>query len=167
MIQGPGPTPYAIAGPGRQCAASGRELLPGERFFSALLDEGGKLLRKDFAADAWPGAPAGAIAFWGGRIPTAEQPRRPVINDDLLLDCFDHLKDAAEPRQRNFRYIVALLLMRRKRLKFEDVKKADGIELLCLRDAKSGQRHEVADPRLSEEEMTAVQEEVFRVLGWN
>jgi hypothetical protein len=160
-------TPYQIQGPARQCAITGRELLPGERFYSALFDEIGQLVRKDYAYDAWPGRPENAIAYWTGRIPATDKPQRPIINDELLMDCFEHLTQSTESKQKNFRYIVALLLMRRKRLKFEDTKKQAGEESLCLRDAKTGTRYEVLDPHLSEAEMDAVQDEVFRVLGWN
>ena len=89
-----------------------------------------------------------------------------MINDELLVDCFEHLGAATEPGQRNFRYVVALLLMRKKRFKFEDVRKHGYQEFILLRDVKSGARHEVPDPRLTDAEMTAVQDEVFRVLGW-
>jgi hypothetical protein len=159
-------TAYQINGPARQCAASGRELRPGERFFSVLLEGPEGFVRKDYAAEAWPGPPEGAVAFWSGRIPAIGRAARPTINDELLLDCFAHLGDSAEPAKRNFRYVVALLLMRRKRFKFEDARKRDGAEWLVLRDARSGARHEVPDPRLSEAEMASVQDEVFRVLGW-
>jgi hypothetical protein len=159
-------TPYQIQGPARQCAGSGRELNAGERFYSVLFEEAGQLVRRDYASDAWPGPPVGAIAFWSGRIPASGQPRRPTINDESLVDCFAHLGEAREPAQKNFRYVIALLLMRRKRFKFDDVRKCDGQEYLLLRDARSGARHEVLDPRLGEAEAASVQEEVFRVLGW-
>jgi hypothetical protein len=160
-------TPYAIQGPARHCSASGRELKPGERFYSALLDEDGRFVRKDYAADAWAGSPPGAFAHWAGRIPDNGQPKRPTINDEVLVDCFDHLAPACEPAQRNFRYVLALLLMRRKRFKFEDARRLDGQELLCVRDVRDGVLHEVPDPRLTEDEVRAVQDEVFRLLGWN
>ena len=160
-------TPYQIQGPGRQCASTGRELSAGEAFYSVLLDQAGQFVRKDYSVAAWSGPPAGVVAYWRGRIATDGRPQRPAINDELLLDCFHHLIDAKEPGQRNFRYVVALLLMRRKRLKFEDVRKRDGEECLCLKDAKSGVRYEVPDPRLSAAEMVTVQDEVFRVLGWD
>jgi hypothetical protein len=38
---------------------------------------------------------------------------------------------------------------------------------MLLRDSKSGSRHEVPDPRLTDAEMSSVQDEVFRVLGWD
>ncbi len=151
----------------RVCAATGQELKPGERIYGALFDEAGKFVRKDFSAGAWNGPLPGAIAFWSGRIPTAQAQKKPKFNDKLLLDCFDHLNGSTEPNRLQFRYVVALLLMRRKKLKFEDAqRKPDGTDVLILRDGRSGQRLEVADPRLTEEQITTVQDEVFQVLGW-
>jgi len=159
-------TNYQITGPGRVCAATGRELRPGEMVFSVLQDESGQFVRTDYAADAWPGPPAGAVAWWAGRVPGAGRPAKPVINDDLLVDCFEHLSGTTDPARQRFRYVVALLLMRRKRFKFDDARKRDDRETLVVKDAKSGRNHELVDPQLTEPEMDAVRDEVFRVLGW-
>jgi hypothetical protein len=160
-------TEYDIQAPARMCAATGRELKPGDRFFAVLTEDAGKLVRTDYAADAWPGAPAGAVAYWSGKVPTAGQkPRKPVVNDDLLLDCFDRLKDTADADGQNFRYVAALLLMRRKRFKFEDATRDDkGRDVLIVKDTRGGVHH-VTDPRLTDDQIAAVQTEVFRVLGW-
>lgn len=161
-------TDFDIQGPTRVCATTGRELQSGERFYAALLDEAGKFVRKDFAVDAWTGPPTGAVAHWTGRVPASGKPRKPTFNEELLLDCFHHLSGSTESGRTNFRYVVALLLMRKRRLKFEDVRPAEGhAHVLVVRDAKSGARHEVPDPRLTEDEITAVQAEVFQVLGWH
>ena len=58
------------------------------------------------------------------------------------------------------------LLIRRKRLKFEEVQAEAGQEILKLRSVRTGNLLEVINPRLSEDEMMAVQDEVFKVLGW-
>lgn len=161
-------TDYEIQGPTRLCAATGRELQPGERFYGALVEESGKLVRKDYAADAWTGPPAAHVAYWTGRVPSADKPRKPVINDELLIDCFDRLKDSTDADGLNFRYVAALLLMRRKRFRFEDsFRDESGRDVMMLRDARGGAMHRVTDPRLSEEQIAAVQTEVFRVLGWD
>lgn len=160
-------TEFDIQGPTRVCAATGRALAPGERFYAILTDEAGKFVRRDFAADAWAGPPAGVVAYWAGRVPASDRPRKPTFNDELLLDCFHHLAGTTEPDRVNFRFVVALLLMRRRRLKFEDARRnPDGSAVLVVRDAKTGARHEVADPRLAAAEVEAVQAEVFHVLGW-
>jgi|SRR5579883_1097550 len=157
---------YEIAAPTRRCAATGRELNPGDKFYGVLTDDAGKFVRRDFAADAWRGPPAGTIAFWAGRIPPSDRPRRPTFNDEHLAGLFAQLAGTTDPTRVNLRYAVALLLMRRKRLKFEDLRRSAGGDVLVLRDARSGARHEVADPRLTEAEIAAVQDEVFRQLGW-
>ena len=160
-------TDYEIQGPTRVCAATGRELRPGDRFHGVLLEEGGRFVRKDYAADGWAGPPAGAVAYWSGKVPAADKPRKPAINDELLLDCFDRLTDTTEPDGLNFRYVAALLLMRRKRFKFEDALRDEaGRDVLLVRDARGGKVHRIADPRLTEGQVAAVQAEVFRVLGW-
>jgi hypothetical protein len=157
---------YQIQPNTRRCAASGRELRPGEKYFSTLLDEGGKFVRKDYAAEAWQGPPAGAFGFWAGHIPQPNTRRRPPIDDDLLLDCFGRLEGQEEPARVNFRYVLALLLMRRRRFRFEEAIQEAGREVLCLRCTRTGARHQVVNPGLSDDELTAVQEDVFQALGW-
>jgi hypothetical protein len=160
-------TDYQLGAPTRRCHATGRELRPGEKYVSALIDEAGRFVRQDFAPDAWAGPPENAIGHWAARVPKdGEAVRRPPIDDDLLAECFQRLDGAAEPSQIQFRYVVALLLMRRKRFKFEDVTKDAAGETLLLRDNRTGDRHAVVDPGLTEDAMAAVQDEVFRVLGW-
>ncbi|MDY3558890.1 hypothetical protein R5W23_006066 [Gemmata sp. JC673] len=161
-------TDYDIQGPTRVCAVTGRELKPGEKYFAALTESAGTLVRTDYAPEAWPGLPAGAVAYWCGKVPAAgAKPRKPVVNDDLLLDCFDRLKGSADADGLNFRYVATLLLMRRKRFKFEDASRdASGRDVMIVRDARGGAVHHVVDPRLNDEQIAAVQTEVFRVLGW-
>jgi hypothetical protein len=82
------------------------------------------------------------------------------------MDCLQRLDGESEPGRVNFRYVVALLLMRRKRLRFEEARTEGDQETLLLRCVRTRNTYRVLNPRLTEEEMTAVQEEVFKVLGW-
>jgi hypothetical protein len=151
----------------RTCHVSGLELKPGEKYFTALFDQRPGFVRKDYAAEAWPGPPEGAIAFWSGTVPAPEAKPRLRIDDDLLLDCFLRLEGRHDPAEVNFRYVVALLLMRRKRFRFEKTRLVDGHEVLFLKEARGSSTHQVVNPRLTEEAMLQVQEEVFKVLGWD
>jgi len=157
---------YQIQTSSRQCCVTGRTLEPGEVCYSALVPEGGQLVRRDDSRDAWQGPPAGAVGYWQGKVPARETDRKPVIDDDVLMECFLRLEGQQEPDRVSFRYVVGLLLMRRKRLKFDDVHVRDGREVLCLKCNQTRQVHEVVNPALSDDEIQAVQEEVFKVLGW-
>jgi hypothetical protein len=159
-------TEYQIQANTRRCAATGRELRPGERYFSVLLEEQGKFVRRDYSGEAWQGPPPQAFSFWAGRIPADEGNRRPPIDDEMLVECFGRLEGQTDPARVNFRYVIALLLLRRKRFKFEEARMEGGQEVLSLRCVRTRALHRVVNPRLTEEEMTAVQDEVFKVLGW-
>ena len=159
-------TEYQIQENTRRCAVTGRELKPGDPFYAVLIDEGARFVRKDYSAVAWQGPPAGCFSFWAGRVPAQDDKHRPRIDDDLLLDCFGRLEGQTEPGRVHFRYVVALLLMRRKRFKFEEARTEGGQEVLCLRCTRTRAQYQVVNPRLTETEMAAVQEEVFKVLGW-
>ncbi len=159
-------TDYQIQPNTRRCVATGRELPPGTKFYSVLLEQDGKLVRQDYSSEAWQGPPSGAFSFWAGRVPARDQARQVRIDDEMLLECLQRLQGETEPGRVNFRYVVALLLMRRKRLKFDQVRTEDGREIMHLRCTRTSTVHEVVNPRLTEEEMAAVQDEVFKVLGW-
>ncbi len=159
-------TEYQIQPNSRRCTVTGRELKPGEKVFSVLLEEGGKLIRRDYAVEAWQGPPPEAFSFWAGRVLAPDTKKRAPIDDELLFDCFQRLENQTEASRIRFRYVVALLLMRRKRFRFEEAKKENGQELLCLRCTRTGAKHRVLNPGLSDEETAAVQEEVFQALGW-
>jgi hypothetical protein len=157
---------YQIQPHTRRCFLTGRELKPGEKYFSVLLDEAGQFVRHDYSAEVWQGPPDGAFSFWAGKVPAADGSKRPRIDDEMLLECFGRLEGQDDPSRVNFRYVVALLLMRRKRLKFSAALTEQGREVLRLRDARTGAEHEVVNPGLTDEEMASVQEEVLKVLGW-
>jgi hypothetical protein len=159
-------TEYQIQPNARRCSVTGRELQPGERYFSVLTEEDGRFVRRDYAAASWQGPPHGAYSFWGGKIATPEGRRRPTIDDEMLLECFARMEGDTDPGRTRFRYVVGLLLIRRRKLRLEQSANEDGTEVLYLRCPRSGDRYRLIDPALTEEETAAVQDEVFQTLGW-
>ena len=157
---------YQIQPSTRRCSATGRELRPGECYYSVLLEEAGKFVRKDFSVEAWQGAPQGAFSFWMGRLAPPQGKRRPPIDDEMLMECFQRLEGQLEPSRVRFRYVIGLLLMRRRRLRFEETPQDGSQEVLCLRCTRTGVRHAVVNPGLTDEELATVQEDVFQALGW-
>ena len=100
-------------------------------------------------------------------MPRPDEQAKPRFDDELLEDCFQRMEAQTEPGRVNFRYVLALLLIRRKRLRFEQTIDEDGTEKLELRNVRTNERYLVPNPQLSDEQMAEVQGEVFRVLGWS
>jgi hypothetical protein len=85
-------------------------------------------MRRDYAADAWPGPPEGAIAWWRSRMPEADG-RPKLAPQDVLINLFVELAD--EPQEACFRYVLGLLLLRRRMVKLEETRTdADGTVML-------------------------------------
>jgi len=104
---------YPVRRPTRRCAASDRELAPGEAFVSVLIDEAGDVVRRDYAASEWTAPPEGAIGWWRGLTPRSDgdtpAPR------EVLLGLLDEWAD--RPDEGAARYVLALLLVRRRVLR--------------------------------------------------
>lgn len=102
----------------RHCAATGRELLPGETFYSVLIEKGSSVERRDYSQEAWTEPPADAIGWWKTQLPDAKAQRKQWAPNDVMLRLFDEL--AEQPEQHDVRYVLALLLVRRRVMRMEE-----------------------------------------------
>jgi hypothetical protein len=131
------PMDYELGRSTRKCAKTGRELTAGEVFYSVLTAEGSQLARHDYAAEVWEGAPAKALGWWKSQTPAADAKNKKPhwAPNDVMLQLFDEL--AEQPHRADMRYVLALLLLRRRVLRMEDTEQAglDGESLLvyCAR----------------------------------
>jgi hypothetical protein len=102
----------------RHCAASGRELKEDEEFYSVLTTEKKDVRRHDYAAEAWAGPPEKALAWWKSRMPTREAKKGQLAPNEVLLQLFAELEHV--PEKADLRYVLALLLVRRRVLREEE-----------------------------------------------
>ena len=121
--------------------------------------------RVDFCEEAWEGPPQDAFCVWRTRVPVKEQKKRPLVDEGVMLDFFTRLEDQTDPAKINFRYILALLLMRKRILKLLDtVREGDAEYLLCF-CRRTDSEHRVLDPHLTEDQIAGVQQEVGALLN--
>ncbi|MEM6656105.1 MAG: hypothetical protein AAF596_09900 [Planctomycetota bacterium] len=110
--------------PTRRCSLTGREFLPGEEFYSVLATVAGsgpgdqpegQIERRDVGRESWQGPPADAIGWWLARSPDGDSDKPRLAPNEVLLDLFDRWGD--DPTHADARYVLALLLIRRRVLK--------------------------------------------------
>jgi len=147
----------------RHCAATGRELAPGEEFYTALVAAGAELRRLDYSVEAWQGPPEGALACWKSRV-AAHDARRPrMAPNEVLLELFVGLEGV--PEKEDMRLVMALLLVRRRVLRLEGREKDDaGRDLLVLHSPRDDVTYRVADVMPSEARAKEIQDELSRLL---
>jgi hypothetical protein len=101
----------------RRCAATDEPLEAGVVCYSVLEVHGGDVVRKDYAASAWTGPPAEAFGWWKSRVPEPNAKKIKLAPNEVLLELFDQL--AERPESDDVRYVLALLLVRRRVLKLD------------------------------------------------
>ncbi len=103
----------------RRCAATDRALQPGDVCYSVLEISGAVVTRKDFCTEGWSGAPDGALGWWKSRVPEPTAKRIKLAPNEVLLELFDQLAERTD--QTDLRYVLTLLLIRRRVLRLEEV----------------------------------------------
>ena len=104
-----------------------REFAPGEWYYSAVIAEGDELKRFDYAAEVWQGPPENAVGWWKSQVPDKTSRRKHWAPNDVMLNFFDEL--AASPDKQDMRYVLTLLLVRRRVFRLEEEERdAEGRE---------------------------------------
>jgi hypothetical protein len=101
----------------RRCAATDCALQPGDECYSVLEIAGANVIRKDYCRDGWSGPPDTAFSWWKSRVPEPMAKKIKLAPNDVLLELFDQLGDRCD--QSDLRYVLALLLIRRRVLRVE------------------------------------------------
>ncbi len=156
-----------------QCHACGTPFAPEAAFYSALFQDKEGMRRGDFCESCFlNNRPADVYYFWKTSLPkagsTAKKPR-PVLDFDNVLDFFKRLEGDNGPQRIAFRYILALMLTRKKMLTQGEKKKNEqGQVVQQYREKIAGAEtivHAVIEPELSEDEIQGLSAELGVLLG--
>lgn len=151
---------YQLKPIGKSCFATGRELLPGMRCHSALVEQNGRLVRIDYAEEAWKGPPEGTVGHWSCTVPEAEMAKAPPLDSAAMMRYFEQLSEEPNPAREKFRFILALLLLQKRKLRIEGTREEDGTEYLQLAGSRGEGPFEIPNQQLDDEEMNRLQEEL-------
>jgi hypothetical protein len=155
---------WDVAQCGGVCAATGAPLAEGQEVYAVLLEEGETLRRVDYSLDGWSGPPAGAFCFYKTRVPVKERKKRLLVDDEVLINFFLRLADETQEARVHFRFVLALILMRKRLLKYEDTERNGDREFWRMRFVRDTVVHRVENPRLTEEQISAVSRELGAIL---
>lgn len=159
-------SPYEIGHAHGVCAQTNQPLAPGDRFVAVVAENpDGSLARADYSLAAWEGGarPSGQVfAAWRTTVPQPGDRPKPLVDDDELMDMFEREVPEDDGSRLAFRYLVALVLIRKRRLVYEGGRPADakrgtrGVMLVRPKVTKASGENpdviEVIDPGLSDEQ---------------
>lgn len=162
--------PWHLRSRGRECAATQRPFTDGDSIITALFPdpESSGYLRRDYSEEGWKamqqyGDPP--FSFWRTRYAALigneePDPVEKLSPEELLRRLVEEDEDHTE----NTRYILAVMLERRKLLRETDSQRIPNGILRVYEHRKTGEVFMIRDPDIPLSEVEAVQAEVFALL---
>lgn len=160
---------WSLQSRGHHCTSTQKPFEEGEYFYTLLFDETTGYRREDLCDDAYKALPADApqpFSFWRSKYapppPAAPETLAKHTAEDLLRAYM--LEDT--PQHTNARYLLAVMLERKRILKEVETKRSDDGTLIRIYEhGKSGEVFVIPDPELKLDEIEHVQIEVASLLS--
>src|SRR5688500_11532351 len=158
--QQPKPGGIQVARPGGTCAVSGRAIAGGERFMAAVRETPAGLERIDVAHEHWEAFDkSGLLACWQTVMPKAEEKKKVFVDDEVLCTLFERLAEATEPAKVHFRFVLGLILMRKRLVLYDTTRHEEGPDgsgprdVWVVRMKGREDKLDLVDPKLDERQV--------------
>jgi len=160
---------WSIQGRSHVCSATGRDFAEGESFHTLLFDEGPGFRREDLSGEAFAARPAGApvpFSLWRSKYVPPAPPAPEPLGRHTAEDLLRRYMDEDTPQHTHARYLLAVMLERKRLLKEVEVKKSeDGRLTRIYEHTKTGEVFVVPDPQLRLDQLAALQVELSALLS--
>jgi hypothetical protein len=147
-----------------QCTGTGREFEIGEDYFAALVEGEEGLERQDFSFDYWNEAKPQVYCFWKTRMPNPDVKKKLLVDDEMLMSFFDRLAEETDQEKINFRFVLTLILMRKRKLKYDSCEMADGEEVWTVKVTGQDRSEKVINPHLTEDQIEGLTSQMGQIL---
>ena len=162
---------YHVARSTGVCAASGKELTPGSPCVATLCErvEDDGFDRLDYSPQVWAeGArPQRLFSFWKTIVPDPGDRRPTFVDDDVLMDLFEQMAGDERRTRVAYRFVLALILMRKRRLKYVTRRGVGEVERWLVQPKGADPEAtpiEVVNPKLTDEDVRQLTGQLAEVL---
>jgi len=148
------------------CTACQRPFAGKEAYHTLLTMDASGYARRDLCGACFAhAAREGVISYWQGEYKPPVPPPPEPIQKETAETLLRKLVESTDPSHAAARYILAVMLERKRILKHRDtVREDNGSELLVYEHARTGESFTIPDPKLRLDQLAHVQEEVTALL---
>lgn len=131
----------------------------------------GGLSRADVSLDAWEQnhRPDRLFSYWRSTVPYPHEKKKMFVDDEVLMDLMFRLGDDDRPQRAAFRFVLVLILMRKRLLRYDGSEKRTGVTgetQAWWRVTPKGHDKaiEVFNPQINDEQIQQVTEQLGQIL---
>jgi hypothetical protein len=147
------------------CYGTEQEIEVGQKYFAALVETEEGFQRRDYSAEFWTENKPEAYCFWKTKMPDPDKKKDIFIDDEMLMVFFERLAEETDQDKINFRFVLTLILMRKRKLKYDSSEIKDGSEVWTLRvTGGKGRMVDVVNPNLTEDQITELSTQMGQIL---
>lgn len=157
---------WNISGSVNACRTCEKKFSDKENYFSHIFERGDALERRDYCNECWETVEKKEEGYYWRSVVCAEMKKNIFVDNETLMNFFTRLEEEDTEIKKNFRYLLSLILMRKRMLKFKDVFKEGENEYMVLSDRKDNE-YRVLNPKMDTETLANVKEQVISVLHEN
>jgi hypothetical protein len=158
-------TDWQMPRPGTACASCAHAFEPGETFRACLYDVRAGYERRDYCANCSPPAEPPALATWQTRRPIPATKKNQPFDRAAMYEFFRRLEADPRPDKAQFRFVLALLLWRKRVLKLDRSLTVGEHEEWEFSVPAIGEVHRVARPELAEDELERLSGQLEQLLA--
>ncbi len=124
------------------------------------------LIRRDLCRDCFsPAERADALSYWQGEYKKPAPPPPEPIQKETAETLLRKLIESTDPVNAPARYILAVMLERKKILRHRSTTTdTEGVDLLIYEHARTGESFTIPDPHLRLDQLTEVQAQIASLL---
>ena len=156
---------WEIKRPLGQCSGSGRKIEYDQEYFAALVETAEGLERRDFSVEYWEQNKPQVYCYWKTKLQRPDQKKQIFIDDGMLMSFFERLATETEQEKVNFRFVLGLILIRKRMLVYEEARKEGDKEIWVVRFRGKDQRMDLLDPKLNEQQVLEVSQQLGEILN--
>jgi len=147
-----------------RCFGTEKPIAPKEEFFAALVETQEGFERRDYCYEYWNEQKPQVYCYWKSRYPDPDEKKHLLIDDDMLLTFFERLAEETDPNKINFRFVLTLILMRKRKLKYDASRTDDGKEIWTLKVAGENRTVDVINPHLNEDQIEQLSSQMGEIM---
>jgi hypothetical protein len=147
-----------------QCWGTGRRFEVGAEYYAALVETPAGFERRDFSVEFWQAQNPEVYCYWKTKMADPDHKRKLFVDDEMLMTFFERLANETEPEKVNFRFVLTLVLMRKRILKYDSSKVEDGREIWTLRVTGENRSVQVVNPHLTEDQVAELSSQIGQIL---